>query len=131
MYAQKKKVKEKLLKKLAIDEEKYNAKLEKIVDKQNSLRATLAKLNILHDQEVEESRKQAAARKEAIRLEKKRKKRLRKAKALARAKARKAKEALRKAKTKEARKKAEEELQKIEAQLHEALIAAEKRKIKV
>ncbi len=105
-YAQKKKAKEKLLKKLALDEEKYNAKLEKIVDKQNSLRATLAKLNILHEQEVEEARKQAAARKEAIRLEKERKKRLRKAKALARAKAKKAKEALRRAKTKEARKKA-------------------------
>jgi septal ring factor EnvC (AmiA/AmiB activator) len=105
-YAQKKAMKKKLLEKLAKDEEKYNAKLEKIVDKQNSLRATLAKLNILHGKEVEEARRQAAARKEAIRLERERKKRLRKAKALARAKARKAKEALRKAKTKEARKKA-------------------------
>jgi len=105
-YAQKKVRKKKLLKKLAKDEEKYNAKLEKIVDKQNSLRATLAKLNILHEQEVEEARRQAAARKKAIRLERERKQRLRKAKALARAKARKAKEALRKAKTKEARKKA-------------------------
>lgn len=105
-YAQKKLAKKKLLEKLAKDEEKYNAILEKIVDKQNSLRATLAKLNILHKQEVEEARKQAEARKKAIRLERERKKRLRKAKALARAKARKAKEALRKAKTKEARKKA-------------------------
>ena len=105
-YAQKKEAKKKLLKRLASDEEKYNAKLEKIVDKQNSLRATLAKLNILHTQEVEEARKQAAARKEAIRLERARKKRLRKAKALARAKAKKAKEALRRAKTEEARKKA-------------------------
>jgi len=105
-YAQKKAAKKKLLEKLAKDEEKYNAKLEKIVDKQNSLRATLAKLNILHTQEVEEARKQAAARKEAIRLERERKKRLRKAKALVRAKAKKAKEALRRAKTAEARKKA-------------------------
>ena len=105
-YAQKKVRKKKLLKKLAKDEERYNAKLEKIVDKQNSLRATLAKLNILHTQEVEEARKQAAARKEAIRLERARKKRLKRAKALARAKARRAKEALRQAKTEEARKKA-------------------------
>ena len=102
-YAQKKTAKEKLLKKLSVDEEKYNAKLEKIVDKQNSLRSTLAKLNILHTQEVDEARKIAAAKKEAMRLEKVRQRKIRKAKALARAKARKAKEALRKAKTEEER----------------------------
>jgi len=105
-YAQKKKAKEKLLKKLAADEEKYNVKLAKIEDKQNDLRATLAKLNILHKQEVEEARKRAEARKEALRLEKERKRRIRKEKELARAKARKAREALKKAKTEEARKKA-------------------------
>lgn len=102
-YAQKKLAKEQLLKKLAVDEEKYNAKLEKLVDKQNSLRATLEKLNILHTQEVEEAKKRAAAKKEAMRLEKERQRKIRKAKALARAKARKAKEALRKAKTEEER----------------------------
>jgi len=105
-YAQKKLAKKKLLKKLAQDEEKYNAKLEKIVDKQNSLRSTLAKLNILQAKEVEEARKQALARKEAIRLEKERKARLRKAKAAALAKEQKANEAVRKAKTKEAKAKA-------------------------
>ncbi len=105
-YTQKKIAKKKLLKKLSVDEEKYNAKLEKIVDKQNSLRSTLAKLNILHSQEVEEARKIAAAKKEAMRLEKIRQRKIRKAKALARAKARKAKEALRKAKTEEERVKA-------------------------
>ena len=102
-YAQKKLAKEKLLKKLSVDEEKYNAKLEKLVDKQNSLRSTLAKLNILHTQEVEEAKKRAAAKKEAMRLEKVRQRKIRKAKALARAKARKAKEALRKATTEEER----------------------------
>jgi septal ring factor EnvC (AmiA/AmiB activator) len=71
-YAQKKEEKKQLLKKLSVDEEKYNAKLSKIADKQNALNATLAKLNILHTKEVEEARKQAAARKEAIRLEKER-----------------------------------------------------------
>jgi len=103
-YVQKKAAKEKLLKKLAADEEKYNTKLAKIEDRQNNLRATLAKLNILRKQEVEEARKRAEARKEAIRLEKERKRRIRKEKELARARARKAKEALKKAKTEEAKK---------------------------
>ncbi len=103
-YAQKKEQKKKLLKKLSVDEEKYNAKLGKIADRQNALNSTLAKLNILHTKEVEEARKLAAARKEAIRLEKKRKRRIRKEKELARAKAKKAKEAVRRAKTKEAKK---------------------------
>ena len=105
-YIEKKKQKEKLLKKLALDEEKYTAKLQKIVDKQNALRSTLAKLNILHKQEVEEARKRAAARKEALRKEKERKRKLRLAKAKAREKERKAKEALKKATTEAAREKA-------------------------
>lgn len=105
-YVQKKAAKERLLKKLAVDEEKYNSKLAKIEDRQNNLRATLAKLNILHTREVEEARKRAEARKEAIRLERERKRRIRKEKALAHAKARKAKMALQKAKTEEAREKA-------------------------
>lgn len=105
-YAQKKLAKEKLRKRLARDEEKYNAKLEKIVDKQNSLRSTLAKLNILHAHEVEASRKRAEAEKEAMRLEKKRQRDIREAKALARANARKAQENLRQAKTEEDRAKA-------------------------
>lgn len=100
-YEQKKLAKEKLLKKLSVNEEKYHTKLEKIVDKQHSLRATLAKLNILHTQEVAESQKQIAARKKAIRLEKERKRRIRENRALAKAKA-----SLRKAKTKEAKKRA-------------------------
>ncbi len=103
-YAEKKLAKKRLLKKLSVDEEKYNAKLEKIEDRQNSLRSTLAKLNILHIKEVEEARKIAAARKEAMRLEKERKKRIRKEKDLARAKAKKAQEAVKLAKTKEAKK---------------------------
>lgn len=76
-FAQKKLAKKRLLEKLSKDEKNYNKQLEQIEEKQSSLRATLAKLNILHDQEVEEARKRAAARKEAIRLETLRKKRLR------------------------------------------------------
>lgn len=105
-YAQKKLAKEKLRKKLTGDEEKYNTKLAKIVDKQNSLRSTLAKLNILQTQEVNESRKRAEAEKEAMRLEKKRQREIREVKALARVKKRKAQEDLRKAKTEQERKKA-------------------------
>jgi len=116
VFAQKKLEKEKLRKKLALDEEKYNAKLLKIVDKQNSLRSTLAKLNILQKHEVAEARKAAAARKEAMRLEKERQKRIRKEKALAREKARKAKEALRLAKTKEEKTQAKLASQKAEAE---------------
>lgn len=102
-YAQKKLAKEKLRKKLSADEEKYNVKLAKIVDKQNSLRSTLATLNILHKNEVKEAQRRAAAEKEAMRLEKKRQREIREAKALARAKERKAQEALRKAKTEQER----------------------------
>jgi len=105
-YTQKKLAKEKLRKKLDKDEEKYNIKLEKIVDKQNSLRSTLAKLNILHTKEVSEARKRAEAEKEAMRLEKKRQREIREAKALARANARKAQEALSQAKTEADRAKA-------------------------
>ena len=105
-YAQKKSAKEKLRKTLAADEEKYNAQLAKIVDKQNSLRSTLAKLNILHEQEVNEARKRAEAEKEAMRLEKERQRKIREAKALARINARKAQEALQQAKTEQERKQA-------------------------
>ncbi len=105
-YEQKKSAKEKLRKKLANDEERYNAQLAKIVDKQNSLRSTLAKLNILHTEEVNEARKRAEAEKEAMRLEKQRQREIREAKALARINARKAQEALKQAKTEQERKRA-------------------------
>jgi septal ring factor EnvC (AmiA/AmiB activator) len=127
-YAQKKKQKEKLVKKLAADEEKYTAQLQKIVDKQNALRATLAKLNILRKQEVEEARKRAAARKEALRKEKERKRKLRIAKAKAKEKERKAKEALKHAKTEEARKKAR--LAAKEAAAEKKKIAKESQKVR-
>lgn len=105
-YEQKKSEKEKVRKKLAKDEERYNAELAKLVDKQNSLRSTLAKLNILHKKEVKEAQRRAEAEKEAMRLEKKRQREIREAKALALVKERQAKEDLKKAKTEEARKKA-------------------------
>ena len=130
-FAEKKLAKKKLLKKLSGDEEKYNAKLEKIADRQNSLRSTLAKLNILHTKEVEDARKLAAARKEAIRLEKERKRRIRKEKALVRAKAKKAKEALRLAKTKEAKKAARLAAKEAEKEAQRVQIKAAKQSEKV
>jgi len=102
-YAKEKKEKEKLVARLGEDEERYQKRLQDLVDKQSSLRSTLAKLNILHAKEVEEARKIAAARREAIRLEKERIRKIRKAKALARAKAKRAKAAIKLAKTKAAR----------------------------
>jgi len=125
-YAQKKKAKEKLRKKLARDEEKYNTQLEKIVDRQNSLRSTLADLNILQAQEVEDARKRAIAKKEAMRLEKKRQRQIRQAKAKAREKARKAKIALSKAKTKEAKKEARLVVKKAEAEKKKVYKTSEK-----
>lgn len=125
-YAQKKKQKQKLLKRLAADEEKYTAKLQKIVDRQNALRATLAKLNILRAQEVEEARKRAAARKAALLREKERKRKLRLAKAKAREKARKAAEALKRAKTEEARKKAQRDAKEAEEETKKIAIESQK-----
>ena len=99
------KAKKKLLvEKLSEDEEKYQSQLQGIVDKQSSLRSTLAKLNILHTQEVSEARKRALAKREAIRLEKERLRKIRRAKHLAKEKARKAKAAIKMAKTATARK---------------------------
>lgn len=125
---QKKLRKKKLLKNLSSDEEKYNIKFENIVDRQNSLRTTLAKLNILHKKEIKIARKQAEARKKAMRLEKERKRRLRKAKSLAKAKAKKAKDALKKAKTQEDRQKAI--LAKNEAEKEQKQIYKESRKVR-
>lgn len=127
-YAQKKEAKEKLRKKLTKDEETYNAKLEKIVDKQNALRSTLAELNILQAQEVEEAKKRALAEKEAMRLEKTRQREIREAKALARTKAKKAQKALQVAKTQEEKEKAHVAIQ--EAQTESKKVYQENEKVK-
>ncbi len=115
-YKEKKLAKSKILKKLEVDEEKYNSKLEKIVDKQDSLRSTLADLNILHEKETLIAKEEAKKRKKAIRLEKERKIKLRKAKAAALASEKKAKKAVKKAKTKEAKDKAKIAVKKAKAE---------------
>ncbi len=113
-YKEQKAQKEALVKKLEEDEEKYQNQLQELVDKQASLRATLAKLNILHKKEVEEARKRAAAKREAIRLEKERLRKIRQAKRRAKEKARKAKAAIKLAKTQEERKAARKAARKAE-----------------
>jgi len=113
-FIEQKAQKEALVTKLSEDEEKYQSQLQGIVDKQASLRGTLAKLNILHTQEVEESRKRAAAKREAIRLEKERLRKIRHAKRKAKEKARKAKAAIKLAKTSKARKAARQAARKAE-----------------
>lgn len=131
MLAEKKVKKEKLLKILSKDESKYNSRLSKIEDRQNSLRSTLAKLNILHAQEVEEARKRAIARKEAMRLEKERKERIRKERALARKKAKEAEDALKRAKTKKDREKARLAAKKANEEVEEVKKRAYKESEKV
>ncbi len=122
-YTQKKLAKKKLLKKLSADEEKYSAKLAKISDRQDSLNSTLAKLNILHNNEVIEAREIAAARKKAIHLEKERKREIRKEKEFALAKAKKAEKAIKLAKTIEAKNAA-----KLAAKRAEEKVAAVKKR---
>lgn len=123
-FAKKKKKKEAYVKRLLADEEKYQNKFNKIVDKQNVLRDTLAQLNILHKKEVVDAKKAATARKEAIRLEKERKRKIR----LAEEKAKAAKLALAKAKTQEAKKAAK--LAAKEAERNRKKVAKQSEKVR-
>lgn len=104
-YSRKKREKEEYLTRLHRDEEFYQKQLNEIVDKQNSLRDTLAELNILHKKEVAKAKREAAARKEAIRLEKERKRKIR----LAKEKEKKAQLALRQAKSSKEKRQAKRE----------------------
>jgi len=88
-YKRERESKHKLLKQLAVNEDRYQAKLKKTLDAQNALRSTLADLNIIQKKEVEEERRIAAAQKAAILAERKRKKAERRKRREARAKARK------------------------------------------
>lgn len=76
-FAMQKANQEKMIEKLNKEEEKYQAKLNRIAKRQDALRSTLVKLNILRANEVAEARRRELAQKEAIRLEAARKKRLR------------------------------------------------------
>lgn len=58
-------------------EERYQRELDSITKRQDELRATLAKLNILRANEVAEAQRQAKAQRQAVAMEAARKKRLR------------------------------------------------------
>ncbi len=88
-YEDQKTAKEKLLIRLANDEESYRKKLQNVMDEQNALRSTLAELNILQQKEVEEERRIAAEQKAAMLAEEQRKKALREKRAQERAQAKK------------------------------------------
>ena len=62
LYEQKRREKAKLLKKLAQEEMIYKKKLKRLITRQNLLRLTLAKLNILKKQEIEEARRRERER---------------------------------------------------------------------
>ncbi|WP_292657970.1 peptidoglycan DD-metalloendopeptidase family protein [Nitratifractor sp.] len=63
LYKIKKETSQKLLKKLAAEEKLYRQKLRTIISRQNALRQTLAKLNILRKEEIEEAKRREAERK--------------------------------------------------------------------
>ncbi len=62
---------------LARDENAYKKQLEASAKEQDSLRATLSKLNIIRDKEIEDAKRREEMRLAAIRSEEERKKRLR------------------------------------------------------
>ncbi|MBN2721185.1 MAG: peptidoglycan DD-metalloendopeptidase family protein [Campylobacterales bacterium] len=76
-FAMQKANQEKMIEKLNKEEERYQAELNRVAKRQDALRSTLVKLNILRANEVAEARRRELAQKEAIRLEAARKKRLR------------------------------------------------------
>jgi len=71
-YINERKTKDQLLVKLASDEDIYRKKLQDILDEQNEMRSTLAQLNIIRAQEVNEERKRIQKQKEALLAEEKR-----------------------------------------------------------
>jgi len=82
--------KENILDKLESNEDRYKAKLQETLDKQNALRSTLADLNIIHKKELAEEKRRIEKQKAKIIAERKRKRLERKKRRLAREKARKA-----------------------------------------
>ncbi len=72
-YLNERKTKDQLLTKLEKDEDIYRNKLQDILDEQNEMRSTLARLNIIRAQEVDDERKRIQRQKEALLAEEKRK----------------------------------------------------------
>ena len=87
LYKKKKKEKQELLKKLATDEKIYRKRLQALITRQNMLRLTLAKLNILKKEEIEEAKRREAQRQAELKRQAQRLAKLRKEKEAQRAKA--------------------------------------------
>ena len=88
LYRIKKEKSQKLLKKLAAEETLYRKRLKEIISRQNALRQTLAKLNILRKEEIEAAKRREAERKAELARRAKELENMRQAKARERAKAR-------------------------------------------
>ena len=67
LYNKKKKEKKKLLSHLGEQEKQYKRKLKALITRQNMLRLTLAKLNILRKEEIEEAKRREVERQEELR----------------------------------------------------------------
>jgi len=87
-YEKERQVKQKLLKQLESDEDKYQAKIQRALDEQHALRSTLAQLNIIQKKEAEEEKRIIAAQKAAVKAQKRRQREARRKRKLARKKAR-------------------------------------------
>ena len=87
-YEKKKEEAQKLLKKLAGEEALYRQKLQNIITRQNLLRLTLAKLNILKKEEIEAAKRREAERRAELERRAKKLSKMRKEKAAERAQAR-------------------------------------------
>jgi murein DD-endopeptidase MepM/ murein hydrolase activator NlpD len=78
LYQKKKEQKTKLLQQLAKKEEEYRAQIKRIMQRQNIMRQTLAKLNILRKEEAAEAKRVEAARRAELKRKTAELKRLRK-----------------------------------------------------
>jgi len=81
LYRKKKAQKKRLLTTLSRKEEEYRARLKEIMQRQDSLRQTLAQLNILHKKEIAEAQRAEQARREELRRKTAELKRMRQAQA--------------------------------------------------
>ena len=79
LYQKKKKQKTKLLSQLAQKEKQYRTQIQTIMNRQESLRQTLSRLNILRKEEIQAARRAEAARREELKRKTAELKRLRQA----------------------------------------------------
>lgn len=66
LYINKRAAKKRLLKKLSADEAKYRKSIKEIINRQDSIRDTLSRLNIIRKEEIEKAKAREKAREEEI-----------------------------------------------------------------